>query len=141
LREAAVSRWARPTASLHREPAGAPSASHLIVDLRLDVAQVSRILGHASVTTTLNIYTHLFDGTRHGTEIRTRMASRPFAPPTASSPKTSSRSPTDEAAEPRDPGAPSNEHALDRNLTTPAAALGASVHARRNGPFQGLRWS
>jgi hypothetical protein len=31
-------------------------ASHLIVDLRLDVAQVSRILGHASVTTTLNIW-------------------------------------------------------------------------------------
>jgi integrase len=27
-------------------------ASHLIVDLDLDVAQVSRILGHASVATT-----------------------------------------------------------------------------------------
>jgi integrase len=54
-------------------------ASHLIIDLRLDVAQVSRILGHASVTTTLNIYTHLFDDARHATEIRTRMAASPFA--------------------------------------------------------------
>jgi integrase len=54
-------------------------ASHLIVDLGLDVAQVSRILGHASVTTTLNIYTHLFDDARHATEIRTRMAASPFA--------------------------------------------------------------
>jgi integrase len=54
-------------------------ASHLIVDLGLDVAQVSRILGHASVATTLNIYTHLFDDARHATEIRTRMAASPFA--------------------------------------------------------------
>jgi integrase len=54
-------------------------ASHLIVDLGLDVAQVSRILGHASVTTTLNIYTHLFDDARHATEIRTRMAASAFA--------------------------------------------------------------
>jgi integrase len=53
-------------------------ASHLIIDLGLDIAQVSRILGHASVTSTLNIYTHLFDA-RHATEIRTRMASSPFA--------------------------------------------------------------
>lgn len=36
-------------------------ASHLIVDLGLDVAQVSRILGHASPTITLSVYTHLFD--------------------------------------------------------------------------------
>jgi integrase len=54
-------------------------ASHLIIDLGLDVAQVSRILGHATVTTTLNIYTHLFDDARHATEIRTRMAASPFA--------------------------------------------------------------
>ena len=39
----------------------------------------TRILGHASVTTTLNIYTHLFDDARHATEIRTRMAASPFA--------------------------------------------------------------
>jgi hypothetical protein len=43
------------------------------------VAQVSRILGHASVTTTLNVYTHLFDQARHLTEIRTRMAASTFA--------------------------------------------------------------
>jgi integrase len=36
-------------------------ASHLIVDLGLDVVQVSRTLGHASPATTLDIYTHLFD--------------------------------------------------------------------------------
>jgi hypothetical protein len=44
-----------------------------------DSPQVSRILGHASVTTTLNIHTHLFDDARHATEIRTRMVSSPFA--------------------------------------------------------------
>lgn len=45
-------------------------ASHLILDLRLDVAQVSRILGHAQVSTTLNVYTHLFDEVRHSHEVR-----------------------------------------------------------------------
>ena len=40
-------------------------ASHLIVDLGLDVAQVSRILGHARITITLDVYTHLFDDARH----------------------------------------------------------------------------
>ena len=54
-------------------------ASHLIVDLGLDVAQVSRILGHASVTITLDVYTHLFDNARHSRELRTRMAASPFA--------------------------------------------------------------
>lgn len=54
-------------------------ASHLIVDLGLDVAQVSRILGHASITITLDVYTHLFDDTRHRREIRARMAASPFA--------------------------------------------------------------
>ena len=54
-------------------------ASHLIVDLNLDVAQVSRILGHASITITLDVYTHLFDDVRHAREIRTRMAASQFA--------------------------------------------------------------
>lgn len=54
-------------------------ASHLIIDLRLDVAQVSRILGHASITVTLNVYTHLFDDARHAREIRERMAASQFA--------------------------------------------------------------
>lgn len=54
-------------------------ASHLIVDLGLDVAQVSRILGHARITITLDVYTHLFDGARHAREIRERMAVSRFA--------------------------------------------------------------
>ncbi len=54
-------------------------ASHLILDLRLDVAQVSRILGHASVTITLDVYTHLFDDARHRREICALMAASPFA--------------------------------------------------------------
>lgn len=54
-------------------------ASHLIVDLGLDVAQVSRILGHASITITLDVYTHLFDDARHTREIRQRMAVSNFA--------------------------------------------------------------
>jgi integrase len=54
-------------------------ASHLIIDLGLDVAQVSRILGHARITITLDIYTHLFEDARHARDIRTRMAASPFA--------------------------------------------------------------
>jgi integrase len=54
-------------------------ASHLILDLGLDVAQVSRILGHARVTITLDVYTHLFDDARHARDIRARMAASQFA--------------------------------------------------------------
>lgn len=54
-------------------------ASHLIVDLGLDVAQVSRILGHARITITLDTYTHLFDDARHAGEIRRRMQTSEFA--------------------------------------------------------------
>jgi integrase len=54
-------------------------ASHLILDLRLDVAQVSRMLGHARVTITLDVYTHLFDNARHAREIRALMTASPFA--------------------------------------------------------------
>ena len=54
-------------------------ASHLILDLGLDVAQVSRILGHARITVTLDVYTHLFDDARHAREIRTLMTASPFA--------------------------------------------------------------
>jgi integrase len=54
-------------------------ASHLILDLRLDVAQVSRILGHAQVSTTLNVYTHLFDEVRHSHEVRRLLAGSAFA--------------------------------------------------------------
>jgi integrase len=54
-------------------------ASHLILDLGLDVVQVSHILGHASITTTLDVYSHLFDEARHAAEIRARMAASAFA--------------------------------------------------------------
>jgi integrase len=53
-------------------------ASHLIVDLRLDVAQVSRILGHARPSITLDVYTHLFDRAAHAADIRERMARSEF---------------------------------------------------------------
>jgi hypothetical protein len=49
-------------------------ASHLIIDLRLDVAQVSKILGHARPSVTLDTYTHLFDQAAHAADIRERMA-------------------------------------------------------------------
>jgi integrase len=48
-------------------------ASHLIVDLKLDVAQVSRILGHVRPSITLDTYTHLFDQAAHAADIRQRM--------------------------------------------------------------------
>jgi integrase len=51
--------------SLRFHDLGHTFASHLIIDLGLDVAQVSRILGHASITITLDVYTHLFDDARH----------------------------------------------------------------------------
>jgi len=53
-------------------------ASHLIVDLKLDVAQVSRILGHARPSITLDTYTHLFDQAAHAADIRERMAASKF---------------------------------------------------------------
>ncbi len=53
-------------------------ASHLIVDLGLDVAQVSRILGHARASITLDTYTHLFDQAAHAADIRDRMATSEF---------------------------------------------------------------
>lgn len=49
-------------------------ASHLIIDIRLDVTQVSRILGHARTSMTLDTYTHLFEEARHGADVR---AARP----------------------------------------------------------------
>ena len=54
-------------------------ASHLIVDLGFDVVQVSRLMGHASPSTTLNIYAHMFDHARHAADIRARMARSAFA--------------------------------------------------------------
>jgi integrase len=54
-------------------------ASHLIVDLRLDVCQVSRILGHARTAITLEVYTHLLDRARHAADVRAAMADSRFA--------------------------------------------------------------
>jgi integrase len=53
-------------------------ASHLIIDLRLDVAQVSQILGHARPSITLDTYTHMFDQASHAEEIRSRMGRSEF---------------------------------------------------------------
>jgi integrase len=54
-------------------------ASHLIIDIRLDVVQVSRILGHARTSMTLDTYTHLFEEARHGADIRAELANSDFA--------------------------------------------------------------
>jgi len=54
-------------------------ASHLIVDLGLDVVRVSRILGHARVSTTLDVYSHVFEEVRHSHEVQRQMAASAFA--------------------------------------------------------------
>jgi len=54
-------------------------ASHLIIDIRLDVVQVSRILGHARTSMTLDTYTHLFEAARHGADVRAELAKSDFA--------------------------------------------------------------
>lgn len=53
-------------------------ASHLILDLGLDVAQVARQLGHASPSITLDVYTHIFDQARHHEDIRSKMEASSF---------------------------------------------------------------
>jgi integrase len=52
--------------------------SCIAVDLKLDVAHVSRILGHARPSITLDTYTHLFDQAAHAADIRERMATSQF---------------------------------------------------------------
>jgi integrase len=54
-------------------------ASVLIIDLRLDVVQVSRQLGHARPSITLDVYAHLFDHARHSDDLRERLASSGLA--------------------------------------------------------------
>ena len=49
-----------------------------IGELKLDVAQVSRILGHNRPSVTLDTYTHLFNHATHAADIRQRMASSSF---------------------------------------------------------------
>jgi integrase len=53
-------------------------ASHLIVDLKLDVAHVRRILGHNRASITLDVYVHLFHQAAHATAIREQMARSEF---------------------------------------------------------------
>jgi integrase len=78
-REPDVQRFCKPW----RPPLGVHDlrhtfASHLIVDLKLDVAQVSRILGHARPSITLDTYTHLFDQAAHAANIRQLMTESLF---------------------------------------------------------------
>jgi hypothetical protein len=54
-------------------------ASHMIIDIRLDVVQVSRILGHARTSMILDTYTHLFEAARHGADVRAELARSDFA--------------------------------------------------------------
>ena len=53
-------------------------ASHLIVDLKLDVVTVGRQLGHKRPSITPDIYAGLFDRVRHADEIRAKMSSSEF---------------------------------------------------------------
>jgi integrase len=48
-------------------------ASHAIVELRLDVVQVSRLLGHANPAITAKTYARMFDEARHSDAIRAAM--------------------------------------------------------------------
>lgn len=54
-------------------------ASHLVIDIKLDVAHVSRILGHTRPSVTLDVYTHLYHQAQHAESIRERMAGNGFA--------------------------------------------------------------
>lgn len=78
-------------------------ASHLIVDLRLDVAHVSRILGHARPSITLDTYTHLFDHAAHAADIRERMAASAFAHLVATAASVHAAVPETEPGRPRAP--------------------------------------
>src|SRR5262249_54571634 len=53
-------------------------ASHLILDLKLDVVTVSRQLGHARPSITSDVYSHLFDQARHHADIRQAMGESDF---------------------------------------------------------------
>jgi integrase len=54
-------------------------SSHLIIDVGLDVVQVSRLLGHANPNTTLRVYAHMFDHARHTTQMHAQIAASQFA--------------------------------------------------------------
>jgi len=48
----------------------------LLIAQGVNVAFASRQLGHTSVSTTLNVYTHLFDHAEHATTVIERLESR-----------------------------------------------------------------
>jgi integrase len=54
-------------------------ASTLIVELRLDPVVVSRQLGHARPSITLDRYSHLFDRARHADDLRERLGASELA--------------------------------------------------------------
>jgi integrase len=54
-------------------------ASTMIVELRLDPVVVSRQLGHARPSITLDRYSHLFDRARRADDLRERLASSGLA--------------------------------------------------------------
>jgi len=51
-------------------------ASLLIFGLKLDPVQVAGQLGHANPATTLRVYAHLFDKSRHADDMREAMGER-----------------------------------------------------------------
>jgi integrase len=53
-------------------------ASHLILDLVLDVVRVSKQLGNARPSITSDVYPHVFEQARHADEIRKRLAESSF---------------------------------------------------------------
>ena len=48
----------------------------LLIAQGVNVAFASRQLGHASVSTTLNVYTHLFDHAQHAATVMERLEGR-----------------------------------------------------------------
>jgi len=54
-------------------------ASHLIIDLGLDAVRVQRQLGHSRTSVTLDRYAFLFEQARHADELRSRIATSPYA--------------------------------------------------------------
>jgi integrase len=77
-------------------------ASHLIVDLGLDVVQVSRQLGHANPAITAKTYARMFDEARHADAIRDAMESSSFG--AAMEPKMEPRPSTEPPAAASEPG-------------------------------------
>jgi integrase len=74
--DARLDETGKPPVTMHSLRHG--FASHLILDLGLDVVQVSRLLGHARPSITSDVYAHLFAQARHADDIRRRIAESEF---------------------------------------------------------------